>query len=167
MTKALAIVAHHDDALLWMGGTMLRTSRQLDWQWTVIAVCVPDPARQENFRDCCAAFGVAHRHLAFADYQAGQAFTRNKRADVQAALANQITGQSFDWVFTHARGPHGEYGRHANHVECRELTTELVGNGLAGRGKPTLGYFSYVAAYGLAGLATVASPNASHYLQLT
>ena len=46
-TNALVVVAHHDDAILWMGGTIQRFQ---DWNWHVVSICVPNPARRTTFR---------------------------------------------------------------------------------------------------------------------
>lgn len=167
MVNALAVVAHHDDAILWTGGAIQRTRRELNWQWRIIAMCVPDPARQKYFRESCEVLNVQSDWCTFADYQGGVEFSRNNRDEMRASLIAAVQDQSFDWVFTHSRNPHGEYGRHANHVEVREIVSSLIQDGALGRGPSSIAYFSYEAAYGLGGLATVASPRATHYLQMT
>jgi LmbE family N-acetylglucosaminyl deacetylase len=105
--------------------------------------------------------------MQFHDYQVGDPFSRNNRGEMRSRLLDAIDGQIFDLVFTHSRDEHGEYwGRHANHVEVRELATELVGNNKLGPGIQGLAYFSYDVIYG-SGTATCARHDANFYLQLT
>jgi hypothetical protein len=48
MTNALAVMAHHDDHVLFMGATMQRTKRMQGWDWTVTAMCL-NPAYRTYF----------------------------------------------------------------------------------------------------------------------
>ncbi len=145
-------------------------TRALGWDWTIVAVCAPDPARERYFRDYCASLGAIARPLKFHDYPTGKLFSENRETDVLGALTQATTGCGYDWIFTHSRGPHGEYGGHTNHDEVRLATTSLVREGVLGKGEKQLAYFSYQPIYGLAGRATVAAHNvqATQYdLQLT
>ena len=166
MPKAIAVVAHHDDHVLWMDGTIQRLAAS-GWHWTVVAMCVPDPARREYFVHCCSVHGAIPAHMEFQDYMSGQPFSRNSRAEMRSRVADVVRGQRFDFVFTHSRSEHGEYwGRHANHVEIREVTTELIDGGLLGPGRSGLAYFAYDLIYG-GGTATCARLDANYVLPLT
>ncbi len=44
MAQVLAAVAHSDDALIWVGGTIRRT-RRADWNWTIVCTCAAGAAR--------------------------------------------------------------------------------------------------------------------------
>jgi LmbE family N-acetylglucosaminyl deacetylase len=167
MTTAIAITAHHDDAVLWCGGTILRTARELGWKWTVVALCVPDKERQGYFKNYCGAVGVSSVAARLADYQEGPAFSRNTQEAYNQEIMNATQGKSFDWVFTHSRGQHGEYGFHANHAEVQEATKALAADGRFGAGLERLIYFSYSPIYRFGGLATVAKQQSAFYLQLT
>jgi LmbE family N-acetylglucosaminyl deacetylase len=102
----------------------------------------------------------------FQDYMGGDAFSRNNRDHMQSRLADTVRGQNFELVFTHSRAEHGEYGgRHANHVEVRELASELVNNRGLGAGLPSLAYFAYDVIYG-SGTATCATTDARYFLPL-
>jgi hypothetical protein len=119
MINALAVVAHHDDHLLWMGGTMQR-SRSWGWTWTVIAMCIRDPAKAQYFDQCCRDQGVESRRLSFqGDDQTIPLFRYHTRETLASALCREIGGQTFDWVFTHSREEGGEYGGHAAHSEVQ------------------------------------------------
>lgn len=164
--NALAVVAHHDDHLLWMGGALQRM-RLSGWNWTVIALCVPDRDRQQFYCDYCKAVGVSDaRYSYFKDYQGGAPFSQNSRDSMLATVEQTITGKSFDWVFTHSRDPQGEYGYHANHAEVEAVVTSLVHGGKVGRGRSSFAYFSYSPIYGISGRATTARLDASFYLPL-
>jgi LmbE family N-acetylglucosaminyl deacetylase len=165
MPNALAVVAHHDDHVLWMGGAIQRMRSQ-DWKWTLVAMCVPDPGRQRYFYDFCQALGVEGHFFQFGDYQGEEAFHRNSKSEMLTALITCCAGQNFDWVFTHSPNPWREYGHHANHAEVEKVVTSLVLDGRLGSGTNRLAYFSY-GWNGVGGTPTVARSDASHYLQPT
>src|SRR5262245_15075509 len=114
MNKALAVFAHHDDHILWMGGTLMRTRSQ-GWDWIVVAMCAPAPDRNAYFHACCRDLGIAPITMSFEDYQGGAPFVRNSRGAMRSHLSDALQGARFDWIFTHGRPPDGEYGHHANH----------------------------------------------------
>jgi LmbE family N-acetylglucosaminyl deacetylase len=163
-TNALVVVAHHDDAILWMGGTIQRLR---DWNWHVVSMCVPDPRRKDYLQQTCEALGVRSSPVSFADYQGGAPFTGNDREQMVNALAGAVDGAKFDWVFTHSRHPSGEYGGHTNHSEMVSLVTSLVQEGKLTTGMNRVAFFCYYPMYGGDGRAPVARPDATHQLQLT
>lgn len=166
MPKAVAVVAHHDDHVLWMGGAIERLAAT-GWHWTVIAMCVPERDRRDYFLHSCSVFAAIPVAMQFHDYQGGNPFSRNNRDEMRSCLCDAVDGQPFDLVFTHSRSEYGEYwARHANHVEVREVAAELVSSGTLGRGIQHLAYFSYDVIYG-AGTAACARCDANFYLQLT
>lgn len=166
MPKAVAVVAHHDDHVLWMGGTIQRLAAT-GWQWTLVAMCVPDRERQGYFLHCCSVFGAAPVFMEFQDYMNGEPFSRNSRDEMRSQLAEAVRGQTFGLVFTHSRSERGEYwARHANHVEVRELATEMVVNQQFGPDHGGLAYFAYDVIYG-GGTATCARRDANYFLPLT
>lgn len=165
MPKAVAIVAHHDDHALWMAGAIQRLAES-GWHWTLIAMCVSAKDRRDYFFHCCSVFGAVPIAMEFQDYQGGEPFSRNNRDEMRSRLLDAVGGQQFDYVFTHSRAEHGEYGHHANHVEVQTITTELNQSGQFGPTSNRLAYFSYEAPYG-GGTATCARRDANYYLQLT
>ncbi|MGA2068328.1 MAG: PIG-L family deacetylase [Thermoguttaceae bacterium] len=162
-TNALVVVAHHDDAILWMGGTIRRLR---DWNWRIVSMCVPDPVNREYLQQTCDALGVKSSPFTFADYQRDAAFARNDREQMNAALLRAVGDEKFDWVFTHNPDEFGEYAFHANHSETVQVATALVQGGRLTTGMDRVAFFSYRLIYGRS-RATVARLEATHYLQLT
>jgi LmbE family N-acetylglucosaminyl deacetylase len=164
--NVLAVVAHHDDHLLWMGGTLQRMTL-LGWNWTLIALCVPAPDRQRFFCDYCCALGISDASYSqFQDYQDRQPFSSNSKDAMRAEVQRAVSGKTFDRIFTHSRDPQREYGHHSNHVEVEAVVTSLVQDGIVGRGGGSVAYFCYSAIYGGGGRATTARLDASYYLPL-
>lgn len=164
--NAIAIVAHHDDHVLWMGGTIQRLA-VAGWHWKVVAMCVPDLPKRDYFLHSCSVLGVARAAMEFRDYLDGEPFSQNDRDSMRCRLVEAVRGQTFDLVFTHSRSERGEYwARHANHVEVRELATELVGKQQLGPGRHGLAYFAYDVIYG-SGTATCARTDAAYWMPLT
>lgn len=166
MPKAVAVVAHHDDHILWMGGTIQRLV-STGWSMTLIAMCITDQDKLSYFKGCCSALAATPIAMPFLNYQDGDPFSQNLRSEMKSRLLEVVDGQKFDLVFTHSRGENGEYwARHSNHVEVREVTTELVNSSDLGPGSQGLSYFSYDVIYG-GGTATCARLDANFYLPLT
>jgi LmbE family N-acetylglucosaminyl deacetylase len=163
VTKAIAVVAHDDDALLWAGASIRRTlSMDIGWDWTVVVMCVKDEERRKYLDDWGKALHIRTVGLPFYDYQEGPAFSKNDRAEMCHALLREVRDTEFDWVFTHSLRDDGEYAPHANHKEAA-----LIAADPAAIGTGQVASFAYGAIYSSRGLAPVARPDASHYLQLT
>ncbi len=160
LTHAIAITAHHDDAVLWCGGTIIRTLRA-GWRWTVIALCVPDPQRQVYFDSYCAATGVAGRRFTFRDYQSGATFSENNRDQLISTVQEILAESSFNYIFTHSKDQGGEYGGHTNHDEVRLVTEQLVTNA------NQLAHFCYNPEFGYNGRATTARLDSDFHVQLS
>ncbi len=166
MPNAIAILAHHDDHVLWLGGTIQRLARS-GWNWTVVAMCVPNAERRAYFHHCCSIFGVIPVAMDFQDHMDGEPFSRNKKDLMASRLADATRGQTFDLAFTHSRDRNGEYwARHANHVEVKNLATELTANGSLGINRSKLAYFSYDVIHG-SGTASCARLDSCFVLPLT
>jgi LmbE family N-acetylglucosaminyl deacetylase len=167
MTKALAVMAHHDDHLLFMGATIRRTKQLKGWDWTILAMCLR-PQHRAFFCKSCQDLGAEDRTEAFKDYQDKPIFSDNERDKMEKALRDQTRGTAFDWVFTHSRHPRGEYGGHPNHAEVQQVVTSLVQRGELGQGMNHLAYFSYQAIEGhTASTASYCESYRTHYLQLS
>lgn len=160
MTNALAVVAHHDDHVLWMDGTIQRTLTA-GWKWTIVAMCAPATDRAEYFVRCCKSQGVEPITFDFKDYMEGQLNSLDK---MRSTLSSAVQGRTFNVVFTHSRRPDGEYGVHANHFEVRDVVDALVKDGAIAQGPDSVAYFSYQAIYRRS--ATVARRDANLFVQL-
>jgi len=164
--KALVVVAHPDDIPLWIGGTICRLNnwnseqdqritRQRafgnpvesklpqDWEWHGFAMCCSRRGVElkTTFVETCSENGVIPKCFDFEDHggEAEESTVQNMASDLDA----ELSGQVFDYVFTHSRSPHGEYGPHPNHIEVREAVQRLVGQGKLTIEKTKLAYFSY------------------------
>lgn len=157
--KALAITAHHDDAVLWCGGTMLRTIK-LGWKWVVVGLCVPLPERQKYFANYCRDIGVGCHQFGFADYQKELPFSKNSERDMIETIRKVLSGWNPDLVFTHSSDAGGEYGGHANHDEVLKVTQVCVPQN-------QIVTFAYNPEFGRNGRATTARRDADYHVQLT
>ncbi len=53
VTKAIAVVAHFDDAVIWAGGAIRRTV-SLGWEWTIVCTCAAErSSAAEYFLESC------------------------------------------------------------------------------------------------------------------
>ena len=157
--KAVAIVAHHDDAVLWCGGTILKTQIECGWEWTIIVFCLPDPDKKRYFEDYCTTFNISEISFRYEDYQGGNKFCTNKKDEMVTNLREILKNNSYDFIFTHSFDQGGEYGGHVNHEEVREVVEEVFPLG-------NIVNFSYNPEFGYNGRATVARIDANFHVQL-
>ncbi len=164
--NALVVVAHDDDAVLWMGGTICHLS---DWNWHVISMCNQrNDVRRRYFEETCSKLGARAYAFDFFDYQdSNAAAMRNSISDMKQTLLQVAGAMKYDYVFTHSRDPNGEYGPHANHHEVCGVVRSLVSEGQLVENRNRLAYFCYYPIYGLSGRGTVARQDAHYYFQLT
>jgi len=163
VTKAIAIVAHYDDPLIWAGGAIKRT-RSLGWDWTVVATCLDEPTRREVFVDWCGSLDVRPVALSFRDHPDGGPFSRNDRETMRNAVLKAFDESGPDWIFAHSLDAEGEYGPHPNHAEAARIVATLCEEGVV---EPRqVARFLYRRMHGEADLPAVAGLAASHYLQL-
>ncbi len=174
MTRAIAVVAHYDDALLWVGGTIKRTLC-CGWEWTVLAMCV-EPELEYEYKQCffddwCESLHIHHHPTSeFKDYQPGNPFSQNNRCEMRDEMRKAILRETqdgkFDWVFTHPLEWDGEYGHHANHMEAAETVEDLARRNEICDGVAHVAHFAYKPIYGTGGKATAAKTDACFYVQL-
>jgi len=126
--RALAVVAHSDDHVLWIGGTMLRLK---DWTWDILSLCKShneedfEPKRNIFNRSCEILGANKYSAHEFKDYQPRESMEPHQLAAIRNAIRESV-GSEYDFVFTHSIHDDCEYGFHANHVEVREAVNELV-----------------------------------------
>jgi LmbE family N-acetylglucosaminyl deacetylase len=163
MTKAIAVVAHFDDAVIWAGGAIRRT-HALGWDWMIVCTCAVEPSRRGYFLESCDALGAREVALEFVDHPDGGPFSRNAREALCAAVREAARSAAPDWVFTHSLDRDGEYGPHPNHSEAAEAVASLAGEGILRVSQ--IAHFAYRKMYRVPDLGPVARSEASHYLQL-
>ena len=157
--KALVVVAHCDDAVLWMGGTIHHLR---DWEWHVFSMCNGnDNLRIQSFNKSCEMLRINRSHaLSFLDYQSHEAFSRNNKEEMKLRLLKLID-KTYYFVFSHGLQKWNEYGPHANHKEAGIIASEI-----AEKKSWQLIQFCYKPVYD-GGIATVANKKrAKYYFQL-
>ncbi len=125
--KALIIVAHPDDYVLWVGGTILRFS---DWEWHVLSLCNSHnddfDLKEKLFSLVCAQLGIKkYRALKFKDYQCRELMDIEQPLNMQREML-AFADKEYDLLFTHSIWPECEYDFHANHIEVRDSVDRLI-----------------------------------------
>ena len=163
--NALVVVAHDDDAVLWMGGTIHHLKH---WNWHAISMCNQgNDERKRDFEETCNKLSVRADTLDFLDYQDSKAAPgRNSIAQMKESLLGVVGTMVYDYVFTHSRDPNGEYSYHANHHEVCEVVRSLVSESQLVENRSRIAHFCYCPIYE-SGCATVAGQDADYYFQLT
>ncbi|MHA1973316.1 MAG: PIG-L family deacetylase [Candidatus Hodarchaeales archaeon] len=158
--KALVVIAHCDDAVLWMGGAIISLRA---WEWHIVSMCNNNVAHKiESFEESCVKLGVEkYRALNFRDYQSGGVFSQNNKDDMKTELS-ELLDDHYDYVFTHGIKEWNEYGHHDNHAEVGLVTKEVSEE----KGWRMV-YFSYYPIYSTPGLPTVATINSDYYFPLS
>ena len=107
--RALVIVAHPDDEVIWMGGVMMRF-KNVDW--TVLSLCrASDTDREPKFRrvmECLEAKGFIE-DLEDDDVMSVQ----ESVPKIEKLVLEFLKTKKFEYLFTH--GLNGEYG-HDRHI---------------------------------------------------
>jgi len=153
--KALVVVAHCDDAILWMGGIIHHLR---DWEWHIFSMCNNHNEQKiQSFNKSCEMLlTTKFQALSFLDYSDGLDFSQNKKENMKSELCQKID-DNYDYIFTHGTQEWNEYSRHPNHQETGIIVSEI-----ATERKIPLLQFCYYPIYG-SGTATVAYKERAHY----
>ena len=115
--EALVIVAHPDDEIIWMGGTILRNK---NYNWTILSLCrASDSDRKPKFEKVCKLLNAKPIILDLDD----ELLQPLKIEEVISLLSKSISKKEYDFIFTH--GENGEYG-HIRHIEVHNAVKEMV-----------------------------------------
>ena len=130
--KALSIVAHSDDHVLWMGGTILRLNQ---WTWHILSLCKSDnnegfePKRTVFERSCTELGASRYSAKDLKDYQPREAMEIQQLTRMKDEIL-AFADDGYDLVFTHSIQENCEYGFHANHAEVRDTVNQVINDGL-------------------------------------
>jgi len=140
--KIFVVVAHPDDHVLWIGGTIIRFN---EFEWHVLSLCNSHNdnfgPKRDLFKNSCDELGCGrYKALEMRDYQPRELMEVEQMLKMQKEIL-AFADSEYDLIFTHSSNPNCEYGFHANHAEAREATYRLINEGLLKTNG--IGYFSY------------------------
>lgn len=115
--KALVIVAHPDDEVIWMGGAIMRNPRV---DWTVYSLCrSSDTDREPKFR---RVSNLLRATPIISDLEDEDVMSVKESVPViKDLISGNIQGR-FNYVFSH--GQNGEYG-HIRHLGVHRAVSDL------------------------------------------
>ena len=121
-TKAVVIVAHPDDEVIWCGGFI---ASHPEFDWTVLSLCrLNDPDRYPKFKAVCEILG-AHGIICDLD-DSPELLPLDLEKEVGGRILDALGRTSWNLCLTHGRN--GEYG-HLRHKQVHDEVARLVAAG--------------------------------------
>lgn len=116
--RAVVIVAHPDDEVLWAGGWI---KSHAHWDWYIFSLCrASDPDRAPKFYRVLQELGAQG---SMADLNDGPDQFPVDLQDIHKAILQAVPLLPYDYCLTH--GPDGEYTRHHRHEEVSQAVQSL------------------------------------------
>ncbi len=153
--NVLVIVAHPDDEIIWIGGTLIR--HQKNWDITIISLCrINDRDRAPKFKKVCKMLGAK---CFLSNLEDKKLMPIDKQKIKKRIL--KLADKNYDYIFTH--GKNGEYG-HIRHKEIHVAVKEILRDNLIKSKK--VFFFSYKKRKNNYQGYAVCNSNASKFIKL-